>query len=70
MVLARVMVLVDKGLFINDVIIFGRYRDPPPPLVITCHFSATPTTPTTTTTTMCKDPTNTDLQGGQTILRA
>ena len=33
----------DKGLFINDVIIFGGYRDPPPlPLVITRHFLATP----------------------------
>ena len=33
----------DKGLFINDVIIFGGYRDPPPlPLVIIRHFLATP----------------------------
>ena len=28
-----------KGLFINDVIIFGGYADP---LVIICHFLATP----------------------------
>ena len=31
-----------KGLFINDVIIFGGYRDPPLPLVIIRHFLATP----------------------------
>ena len=33
-----------KGLFINDVIIFGGYCDPPSPLplVITRHFLATP----------------------------
>ena len=33
---------ISKGLFINDVIIFGGYRDPPLPLVIIRHFLATP----------------------------
>ena len=33
----------DKGLFINDIINFGGYRDPTPlPLVIIRHFLATP----------------------------
>ena len=36
------MQLTSKGLFINDVIIFGGYCDPPLPLVIIRHFSATP----------------------------
>ena len=35
-------VKIAKGLFINDVIIFGGYRDPPFPLVIIRHFLATP----------------------------
>ena len=35
----------DKGLFINDVIIFRGYADPPLPLVISRHFSATPLPP-------------------------
>ena len=33
--------ILDQGLFINDVINFGGYRDPPLPLVITRHFLAT-----------------------------
>ena len=32
----------DKGLFINDVIIFRGYADPPSPLVIIRHFLAIP----------------------------
>ena len=30
----------NMGLFINDVINFGGYRNPPLPLVIICHFLA------------------------------
>ena len=35
-------ILCNKGLFINDVIIFGGYADPLPPLVIIRHFLAIP----------------------------
>ena len=33
---------VDKGLFLNDVIIFGGYPAPPPSLLSSCHLSGTP----------------------------
>ena len=36
------MCYICKGLFINDVINFGGYRNPPLPLVIIRHFLATP----------------------------
>ena len=37
-----VMSSFDKGLFINDVITFGGYRDHPPSPLSSCHLSASP----------------------------
>ena len=41
-VVKKTFIMICKGLFINDVITFGGYRDPPVPLVIIRHFLATP----------------------------